>query len=102
MDELHQQTINLLSFQQLPKDVFDAQVAFNMMARYGPHSTLSLETLETRVRRHYRKLAGPDAPQPALMLLQPPVFHGHALASFWKWNKQSIEKVCRRPSPGIM
>ena len=33
MDELHQQTVNLLSFQPLPKDVFDAQVAFNMVAR---------------------------------------------------------------------
>ena len=35
MDELHQQTVNLLSFQSLPKDLFDAQVAFNMVARYG-------------------------------------------------------------------
>ena len=38
MDELHQQTVNLLSFQPLPKDVFDAQVAFNMVARYGQKS----------------------------------------------------------------
>src|SRR5580700_3257906 len=38
MDELHQQTVNLLSFQPLPKSVFDAQVAFNMLARYGEQS----------------------------------------------------------------
>ena len=38
MDELHQQTVNLLSFQPLPKDVYDAQVAFNMVARYGQKS----------------------------------------------------------------
>ncbi|MGB8986117.1 MAG: Asd/ArgC dimerization domain-containing protein [Candidatus Sulfotelmatobacter sp.] len=82
MDELHQQTVNLLSFQSLPKDVFDAQVAFNMVARYGSGSKLSLDSLEARVRRHYQKLAGPDAPQPALMALQPPVFHGHALSIF--------------------
>src|SRR5208337_656264 len=82
MDELHQQTVNLLSFQPLPKDVFDAQVAFNMLARYGQKSQLSLDSLEARVRRHYQKIAGTDAPQPALMLLQPPVFHGHALAIF--------------------
>jgi aspartate-semialdehyde dehydrogenase len=79
---LHQQTVNLLSFQPLPKDLFDEQVAFNMLARYGPKSQLSLESLETRVRRHYQKIAGADAPQPALMVLQPPVFHGHALAIF--------------------
>jgi aspartate-semialdehyde dehydrogenase len=82
MDELHQQTVNLLSFQPLPKDLFDEQVAFNMLARYGQKSKLSLESLEARVRRHYQKIAGADAPQPALMLLQPPVFHGSALAIF--------------------
>jgi aspartate-semialdehyde dehydrogenase len=82
MDELHQQTVNLLSFQTLPKDVFDTQVAFNMVARYGPNSKLSLDSLEALVRRHYQKIAGADAPQPALMVVQPPVFHGHALAIF--------------------
>jgi len=82
MDELHQQTVNLLSFQTLPKDVFDTQVAFNMVARYGPNSKLSLDSLEARVRRHYQKIAGAGAPQPALMVVQPPVFHGHALAIF--------------------
>src|SRR5215470_2066583 len=35
MDELHQQTVNLLSFQQLPKQVYDVQVAFNMVSQYG-------------------------------------------------------------------
>ena len=34
------------------------------------------------MRRHYQKIAGADAPQPALMVLQPPVFHGEALAIF--------------------
>jgi aspartate-semialdehyde dehydrogenase len=82
MDELHQQTVNLLSFQTLPKDVFDAQVAFNMVARYGADSKLSLDLLEARVRRHFQKLAGTGAPEPALMVLQPPVFHGHALGVF--------------------
>jgi aspartate-semialdehyde dehydrogenase len=87
MDELHQQTVNLLSFQSLPKDVFDAQVAFNMVARYGTNSKLSLAALEERVRRHYQKLAGADAPQAALMALQPPVFHGYALSIFLEMER---------------
>jgi aspartate-semialdehyde dehydrogenase len=81
MDELHQQTVNLLSFQPLPKDVFDAQVAFNMVARYGQKSEPTLDSVEARILRHYRKIAG-DAPQPSIMLLQAPIFHGHALAVF--------------------
>ena len=82
MDELHQQTINLLSFQTLPKDIFDVQVAFNLVARYGQKSQLSLDSLEARVRREYQELARADAPQPAIMMLQPPVFHGTGLSIF--------------------
>ena len=87
MDELHQQTVNLLSFQPLPKDVFDAQVAFNMLERYGPKSQLSLDSVESRVLRHYRIIAGPDAPQPSLMLLQAPIFHGYALSVFMEMER---------------
>jgi aspartate-semialdehyde dehydrogenase len=57
-------------------------VAFNMVQRYGQKSQLSLDSLEARVRRHYQELAGTDAPQPALLMLQPPVFHGNALGIF--------------------
>jgi aspartate-semialdehyde dehydrogenase len=82
MDELHQQTVNLLSFQPLPKDVYDAQVAFNMLARHGQKSQPALDSTEARISRHYRKIAGDDAPQPALLLLQAPIFHGYAMAVF--------------------
>jgi len=82
MDELHQQTVNLLSFQPLPKDVFDAQVAFNMVARYGNKSQPALDSVEATVLRHYRKIAGDDAPVPSVLLLQAPIFHGHAMALF--------------------
>jgi aspartate-semialdehyde dehydrogenase len=82
MDELHQQTVNLLSFQPLPKDVFDAQVAFNMVARYGHKSQPALDSLEATILRHYRKIAGDEAPDPSVLLLQAPIFHGHAMAVF--------------------
>jgi aspartate-semialdehyde dehydrogenase len=87
MDELHQQTVNLLSFQPLPKDVFDEQVAFNMVARYGQKSQPALDSVEARILRHYQKIAAADAPQPSLMLLQAPIFHGHALALFVEMDR---------------
>ena len=82
MDELHQQTVNLLSFQPLPKDVYDAQVSFNMIARYGQKSQPALDSVEARISRHYQKIAGDIAPRPSIMLLQAPIFHGHALAVY--------------------
>jgi aspartate-semialdehyde dehydrogenase len=80
MDELHEQTVNLLSFQQLPKKIFDVQVAFNMVARYGELSVPALATVESRVLKHYRRIAGNGAPVPSLRLVQAPIFHGHAFA----------------------
>ena len=90
MDELHQQTVNLLSFQPLPKEVFDAQVAFNLIARYGQKSQSALDSIEARVSRHYRKIAGGDGIQPSLMILQAPIFHGHAAAVFLEME-QAVE-----------
>jgi aspartate-semialdehyde dehydrogenase len=80
MDELHQQTVNLLAFQPLPKDIYDAQVAFNMIARYGQKTQPALDSIEARVLRHYHKIAGDGAPRLSLLLAQAPIFHGYALA----------------------
>src|SRR2546427_2882714 len=80
MDELHEQTVNLLSFQQLPKKIFDTQVAFNMVTRYGEQSVPPLGTVENRVLNHYRRIAGTEAPAPSLLMIQAPIFHGHAFA----------------------
>ena len=96
MDELHEQTVNLLSFQQLPKKVFDTQVAFNMVARYGEQSVPALNTVEHRVLRHYQRIAGKDAPLLSLLLLQAPIFHGHALTLHVEMEKPvEIDGVSR-------
>jgi hypothetical protein len=62
MDELHEQTVNLLSFQPLPKKVFDTQVAFNMVARYGEQAVPALATIERRVLKHYNHCRERRAP----------------------------------------
>jgi aspartate-semialdehyde dehydrogenase len=87
MDELHEQTVNLLSFQELPKNVFDIQVAFNLLARYGQRSDLSLEGVSERIRKHYRQLAS-GAAEPALQVLQAPVFHGHGFSVYLEMEKR--------------
>src|SRR5271154_4759002 len=86
MDELHEQTVNLLSFQELPKNVFDIQVAFNMVARYGQKSELDLGSVSQRIRKHYRHIA-PAAPELSLQVLQAPVFHGHGLSIYLELEK---------------
>jgi len=80
MDELHEQTVNLLSFQQLPKKIFDTQVAFNLVTRYGEQSAGTLIGVEQRVLKHYSRITGKQAPVPSLLMVQAPIFHGHAFA----------------------
>ena len=76
MDELHQQTVNLLSFQGLPREVFDAQVAYNMVTGLGESARVNLGAVEARIRRHCETLAAGRWPTIALQLVQAPVFHG--------------------------
>ncbi|MGC2698512.1 MAG: Asd/ArgC dimerization domain-containing protein [Candidatus Angelobacter sp.] len=87
MDELHEQTVNLLSFQTMPTGVFGSQVAFNMIDRYGKSSLRPLEVTERRITDHLRRLLGENAPLPALTLLQAPVFHAHTFSIYLELEK---------------
>jgi aspartate-semialdehyde dehydrogenase len=77
MDELHQQTVNLLSFQTLPRDQYDAQVSFNLLPTLGEAAKVKLAATEKRIRSHYAGLAGGTLPALALQIVQAPVFHGY-------------------------
>ena len=77
MDELHQQTVKLLSFQTLPREQYDAQVTFNLLPSLGEAAKVKLWETEQRIRRHYAELADGSLPALALHLIQAPVFHGY-------------------------
>jgi aspartate-semialdehyde dehydrogenase len=84
VDELQRQTVNLLTFQKLPKAVYDEQAAFNLLARYGADAPLSIENIEARIERHLATLLALNGGihMPSLRLIQPAVFHGHSV-SLW-------------------
>ena len=80
MDELHQQTVNLLSFQTLPREQYDAQVSFNLLPELGEGAKVKLGVTEERIRRHYVGLSDGRLPGLALQMVQAPVFHGYVLS----------------------
>ncbi len=84
LDELQQQSVALLNFQKLKTDVFDAQLAFNVLARYGEEALEPLEGIEQRMERHLASLlaAWPGIPMPSVRMIQAPAFHGHSF-SVW-------------------
>jgi aspartate-semialdehyde dehydrogenase len=82
MDELHQQTVNLLSFQSLPKATFDAQLAYNMLCGFGENAKANLGAIDGRIRRQYSALGGRRLAPLALQTVSAPVFHGHSFSIF--------------------
>ena len=84
IEELQQQTVNLLSFQPVPKKVFDTQLAYAMLAQLGSEAPVPLNELEDRIERHLASLLErmDGVPMPSLRLIQAPVFHGYSF-SFW-------------------
>jgi len=76
MDELHQQTVNLLSFQNLPRDQYDAQVAFNVVPTLGDTAKVNLSGAAGRIARHYAFIA-PELPPLEAQVVHGPVFHGY-------------------------
>jgi aspartate-semialdehyde dehydrogenase len=82
MDELHQQTVTLLSFQTLPREQYDAQIAFNMLPNLGEASKVKLGAIRQRILEHYRKISGAEAATVAMQVIQAPVFHGYTAALF--------------------
>ncbi|HXX46026.1 MAG TPA: Asd/ArgC dimerization domain-containing protein [Candidatus Acidoferrales bacterium] len=82
IEELETQTASLLSFREIAKSVFDAQVAFNLLARYGEGSATTLGRVRSAVARDVARYVGGRAPVPAIQMVQAPVFYGYAFAAF--------------------
>jgi aspartate-semialdehyde dehydrogenase len=80
LEELHQQTANLLSFQPLPTEVFGGQTAFTLAVSFDAAGQAALASAADRIRRHYAKISFVPASSLALQVIQVPVFHGYALS----------------------
>lgn len=77
LEELREQTICLLRFDEVPVETFGRQLAFNVI----PQAQLSrLEPgVETRIADETAELLGWSEPRLAVKLLAAPIFHGHGL-----------------------
>ncbi len=82
IEELQKQTVNLLSFQKVPQQVFGAQLAFNLLPRLGQGGTGELGALENRLRHQLRQYLGDRVPLPALRLFQTAVFHSLGISLY--------------------
>ena len=100
IEELQKQTVSLLSFQTIPRAVFGAQLAFNLLPRFssaarsarrapsgplasrGAAGQAGLATLEGTIRDHVRQLLHDRTLLPALRVVQAAVYHSLAVSLY--------------------
>ena len=93
IEELETQTGQLLSFQSAGRPVFDTQVAFNMVDRFGAASAQKLEVTRERLRAETKACIGEKHSLVALQLLQAPVFYGTAFSACAELENGDAEKI---------
>jgi len=104
VEELQGQTVSLLSFKKLPHAVFDTQLSFSLLAKYGEEAKVPLEETELRIERHLASLLalpgdGEGVPMPSLRLIQAPVFHGY---SFGVWAEFESDPSMENVESGLV
>ena len=82
IEELETQTGQLLSFQGVGQPVFDTQVAFNMLDRFGPGSTQKLGAIRERVRAETKACLGKKVVVPSIQVVHAPVFYGSTFSAW--------------------
>ncbi len=96
VDELQEQTVNLLNFQQTESKVFEGQLAFNV--RSEPDAS---EKTEKRLLDQVTTILGPTFPLPMITVVQAPVFHSHAFSFFVNLlGNPSAEEIVQRLHDG--
>lgn len=78
IEELHQQVVRILNFQSPPTEVFEEQLAFNLLVNAQQEST---GHPNKSIESESAEIAGIES-SVSVMSVQAPIFHGYAL-SLW-------------------
>src|SRR5579859_1666857 len=99
IEELETQTSQLLSFQTVGKPVFDTQVAFTVLDRFGSGSSHSLAAARRRIRAEVKTCLGTRVVRPSVQVVHAPVFYGTVFSAWAELDKgatcQGIVDACK-------
>src|SRR5678816_716385 len=82
VNELQEQTVELLNFQPVENRVFGGQLAFNLLTE-----NQTARHAENLIRDQLSDLLGNDMPPLGIAAIQAPVFHSHAFSVFLKFKE---------------
>lgn len=93
VDELENQTANLLSFRPVAQPVFDSQVAFNLLSSYGNAAAGNLSRMRSLIADGIRDYLAGRMAAPAIQLIQAPVFYGYAFAAYAEFPSPQVPET---------
>jgi aspartate-semialdehyde dehydrogenase len=97
IEELEGQVVKLLSFEPIPQAVFDAQVGFNMLSKYGTECTEKLADIRGAIVSEVRNYLAGRIVMPSIALVQAPVFHAYAFTAYAEFkNKVATDTLIYR------
>ena len=77
IDELYQQTLSLMNFKEMPKEVFGRQLAFNLIPGHVAEEGRTVSASRADIEREVRLITGGEYAL-AVQVIQAPVFNCHA------------------------
>jgi aspartate-semialdehyde dehydrogenase len=106
IEELETQSKQLLTFQNPGKELFDAQVAFNSLDRFGPASRSDLNSARLTLRNEIGACLRGVGVLPAVELVHIPVFYGVTFSACAKLDdsadKEKIAEACQSAGFAIL
>ena len=100
VDELENQTVKLLSLQPMPQAVFDTQIAFTLLDRWGSGSAVSLSTIRATIASEVREYLAGRLSSPAINLVHAPVFFGCAFSAYAEFAAPARAATAGAPAAG--
>ncbi len=95
IDELFRQTVNILNFQEVPKEIFNRQLAFNLIPHFSPAGVSEEADPRAAIARETVKILEADFPM-QVGVVQAPVFHCHSLLLWVQFGKSGTGAEIRR------
>jgi aspartate-semialdehyde dehydrogenase len=106
IEELETQTKQLLTFQNLGKQHFDAQVAFNSLDRFGPARQADSHAARLTLRNELSACLREGGVLPAVDLVHVPVFYGVTFSACARLDdgadKERIAEACQQAGFAIL
>jgi aspartate-semialdehyde dehydrogenase len=78
IDELYQQALSLMNFQEMPKEVFGRQLAFNLVPAWPAEGAKKPDSARAELERQVLRVTGGGYGL-SVQVIDAPVFHGHAV-----------------------